>query len=344
MKKEPSHTPGSSKPSRHQFQHEVPTQIHDPEQDMMLLARWFHRALKNPAKFWGTLAAIAGGILALVILSNMVSFGSSSSHEVWTKLELAKTPAERVVLAEDHPQSPAAPWARLQAATEYYNQGFADLPNNRDVALPTLKKALDNFDAVAKAAPADSPAARAAAIGKARTLEARNELTKAVEQYQLVAKTWPGTAEAAEAKQMSESLQKPEAAAFYKDLYAYAPPKVTLPPGGSQNLEMPLLPSPPGGSTPGDAATSGLPATIPLLPPPPALPAATTDEPKVKAKATAEKPASPPAADKTAKPAAGTIPEIPFEGGAAPKSQPTAPAPKAETPKPASPAPAKTKS
>jgi hypothetical protein len=296
MKKQPTRSPSQPKPSpapsqprssysqpkplpsRHQYEHEVKTQIHDPEENMMVLARWAHRALKNPTRFWGTIVVVVGGVLALVLLSNLVWTGMSSSAEIWSKVETAKSPADRVQIAEDYPKSSAASWARLQAATEYYNQGFADLPNNRDVALPTLKKALDNFDAVAKEAAPDSPQARAAAMGKARTLEARNELAKAIEQYKLVAKTWPDSAEAAQAKELAAALEKPEAAEFYADLYKYSPSKVTLPPLSSQKFDMPLLPSPGSSSTglPAEMNPSGLPPTIPLLPPPPPSPVSKT--------------------------------------------------------------------
>ena len=128
---------------------------------------------ERPREILGAIAAIIAGLLGLVILSNVVWTGSSANAEVWAKMESVKSPADRVQLAEDFPGSSAATWARLQAATEYYNQGFADLPNNRDVALPNLQKAVANFDEVVKEAPKDSPQARAAALGKARALEAQ---------------------------------------------------------------------------------------------------------------------------------------------------------------------------
>ena len=86
-------------------------------------------------------------------------------------------------------------------------------------------------------------------IGKARCLEARNELAKAIEQYELVVKNWPDSPEAEQAKKLAEALKKPEAAAFYKELYAYNPPKVTLPPLGNERLNFP-------GRTGGIAASS----------------------------------------------------------------------------------------
>jgi len=113
------------------------------------------------------------------------------------------------------------------------------MPNNRDVALPAFGKALALYEQVARDAPKDSFQARVAALGKARALEARYELSKAIEQYQLVVKSWPGTPEADQAKQLADALQKPEAAAFYKDLYAYAPTKMTLPPFSTEKLDFP---------------------------------------------------------------------------------------------------------
>jgi hypothetical protein len=110
-----------------------------------------------------------------------------------------------------------------------------------------------------------------AALGKARALEMRNELSKAIEQYQLVAKEWPDTPEAGEAKRYAEVLKDPQAASFYKELYAYAPTKVTLPPDGTMNLPLPGAGLPPGGAmapgvNPGPGA-SALPDLPPALSP-----------------------------------------------------------------------------
>jgi hypothetical protein len=330
MKREPSRSGSQPKPaqSRHRFEHQVPTQIHDPEEDMMVLARWTHRAMKNPTRFWGTIIGAVAALMAVVLMSNMLLTGSSGSAEVWSRLETAKSPADRIKIADEFPSSPAAVWARLQAATEYYDTGFRDLPNNKDVALPNLKKALDNFDEVAREAPKDSPQARAAALGKARTLEARNELAKAIEQYELVEKTWPGSPEAAQAKKLAAELKKPEAAAFYKDLYAYTPTKVTLPPLGKENLDMPILPAPRTGPLlgPAEAMPGGLPPSIPLLPPPPPSPAAEGQA------ADASKTAKQATSGQTAP----VLPKSPFDSGiSTPKTKSVAPAPKGESPKPA---------
>ena len=60
MKNETVASPSQAKPvpARHQFDHQVPTVIHDPEEDMMVLARWAHRAMQNPTRFWGVIIGV----------------------------------------------------------------------------------------------------------------------------------------------------------------------------------------------------------------------------------------------------------------------------------------------
>src|SRR3954471_8409995 len=258
-------------PLRHQLDHAVPTVIHHPEEDMPLLARWVHRAMENQVRFWSLIAGLVVVVTALVVLSNGLSLGRSTSDAAWIRLETAKTPSERIEIAREYPKTQAEQWALLQAATEFYTQGFADLPANRDAALPALKKALDLFDEVAREALPDSPQARAAALGAARTLEARNEIDKAIKQYEKVASTWKGTPEAAEAERLAQALRRPENVKFYQELYAYKPREATLPPGGQGGFTLP--PNHP----PLDAPTMSPNLTNPLVlpPPPPSSPAPT---------------------------------------------------------------------
>ncbi len=236
---------------------------------MTTLGRWVHHALQEPRRYLAWPVAIVLAVVLIAVVWNLTSGRSSSDAEVWSKLDTAKTTADRVEVAKSNPGSSAATWAKLQAATEYLNQALADLPNNRDVALPTSRKALDLFEDVAREAPADSPQARVAALGKARVLEMRNELPKAIEQYELVAKDWPDSPEAAEARRYAEALKDPQAAAFYKELYAYSPTKMTLPPFGSETLPLPgsgVMPVPatkPGTSpTPAAKAPSNQPPAL----------------------------------------------------------------------------------
>src|SRR5579875_1422829 len=129
----------STPPVRHQLDHAVPTVIHNPEEDMTALGRFVHRAMLEPGKYLGRPALIIGGLFLAAIVWKLSTGGAPSTTEAWSKLETAKTPADRVEIAKAHPNAPVSTWALLQAATEYFNQALADLPNNRDVALPTSR-------------------------------------------------------------------------------------------------------------------------------------------------------------------------------------------------------------
>jgi hypothetical protein len=251
--------------TRHQLDHAVPTVIHNPEEDLPVLARWLHRAMQNQTRFWGVLIGVVVVVIAGAVLVNGWETGRSDTSQAWTELELAKTPAEREKVAQDFPESPVTDWARLQAATGFYNQGFDDLPANRDAALPRLKRALDLFEQVARSAAKDAPEARVAALGVARTLEARNELDKAIEQYEKVAQTWPGTPEARAAERLAAALKKPETVEFYKQLYAYKPVEMSLPPLGRQNLSLPPNHPPLNGPTVPTSTPFSLPPLVPGL-------------------------------------------------------------------------------
>ncbi len=226
---------------------------------MTALGRWLKHLLEQPASFWGwVLGGVSVCILGLALVQTLTG-KSSTGSEAWTKLMETRDPGDMAEIAKQFPGSPAAEWALLQAGSTFFDRGLADLPNNRDVAKPMLKKALDAYEQVVKSAPNDSPLARIAALGKARTLEASFELPQAIEAYEQVAKNWPDTAEAEEAKQLAEALKKPEAAAFYKDLYSYAPTKVTLP----QIDPSTMIPGLPGSSPGGSSPLSG---SLPTLP------------------------------------------------------------------------------
>jgi len=242
-------------PLKHEHVHEIPTVIHHPEEDLPLLARWLDSAMANQARFWTVIGAVVLLVVGLSVVGAVWSGESSASNSAWTELDTAKSAAERVEIASKYPDSPVERWALMQAAYEYYRTGFADLPNNRDAALPQLEKALTYYKQVAKEAPKDSVQARTAAFGVARTHEARNEIDKAIAQYEVVTKNWPESEEGKESKRLAELLKKPEAVAFYRELYTFKPTTATLAPMESTSIPIPPIGS--GGTVPS------------LLPPPP---------------------------------------------------------------------------
>ena len=317
---------------KHEFEHAAPTVIHDPEQDMTILARWLHRGMAQGPKFWYLLAGVVVVVVLISMLAGGLARGRSSVGQGWTELGLAQTPSQKIDVANAFPGTEIARVARLQAATDYFFTATRDLPGNRETALPQLQKALQEFQQVAKDAPKDSPEALAAAFGAARTLEARNELPEAIEAYKAVASGWPGTAEAKEAQALADRLKDPEAVAFYKELYAYKAPSATLPsslpglPADHPPLTGPAVPAGPL-STPTSDLLKGLTNPVPgsTMPPGPAPfdlapPPLTPRDSKPEA---APKPAAPnPGTDakETAQPKANELPKDPFSPSTKPKS------------------------
>ena len=159
---------------RHEQDRAAPTVIHDPEQGMNLLERKLRHLMENQVQFWTLAIGIVVVLVGVSLLASGLPFGRVSSNEAWTKLESAKTAEEGEEIARDYPKTPAQRSAPLLVAAEYYMRGFADLPTNKDVALPLLKKALDRFQEVVDDSPADSP--QALRRGARRGADARGAL------------------------------------------------------------------------------------------------------------------------------------------------------------------------
>jgi tetratricopeptide (TPR) repeat protein len=220
------------------------TVIHHYEEDDTLLASWLRKGLDQGPKFW----LLLGGSVALAVLIglliNKLSTSESSSSSAWTELMLAKGVNDLKKVADERPDSPVAGWALLRAAEARYREGFDDLPSNREAAMPLLKQALDLFQQAEQDSPKDSPQKRMAALGTARTYEARNELDSAIKQYETVASTYPGADEAKLAEAQAKVLKDPQSAQFYREFYAFKPKDVTLPPRGSSLFNIPGMPTP----------------------------------------------------------------------------------------------------
>jgi hypothetical protein len=280
MKDEPLTRP---KQPKHLKEH-APTVIHDPLADETLLARWFRQSYEKGPRFWLPVAGLLVGAIVLWMVVPKLTSGRSSSAASWEALMLAKDADDRVKVGQEATGLPAA-WALLQAAEARYQEAFADLPNNRDAALPLLSNAHDLFKQAYEKAPADSMPRRLAALGMARSLEARGDLDGAIQQYQVVTKSWPDSDEGKQAAKLIELLRRPESVAFYQKFSTYQPPELNLPPRGRGTFDdlpsMPTLPGLPQGHpaldgptipAPGLNMPGGLPGTVPAgsadIPPP----------------------------------------------------------------------------
>ncbi len=311
---------------KHEFEHAAPTVIHDPEQDMTILARWVHRGMAQGPKFWYLLGGVVVVVVALSMLANGLARGRSSVGRAWTELNAAQTPSQKVEVADAYPGTEIAHVARLQAASDHFFTATRDLPANREAAGPQLQKALELFRQVAKESPKDSPEALSAAMGTARTLEARNELPEAIEAYKAVASGWPASPEARNAEALAKRLEDPEVVAFYKELYTYKAPAASLPPGLPGFSGLPADHPPLNGPAIGAPALGGSDLLKGLTDPFPgsSLPAAPGPGPLD----IAPPPLTPPAAEATPRPAAkgeapakaDELPKDPFAPAAKPKS------------------------
>jgi hypothetical protein len=312
----------------HEHEHAEPTVIHHPEEDMTALARWLKHGMEQGTKFWLLVAGVVVVLVVVAVISSGLVASKSPTSEAWVELTQAKTPEERLKIAEAYPNTPVASWAKLMSAEEEYSNGIDALttPGKKELAGPRLKKALELFQEVAKDAPKDSSQALGGMLGAARTLEARNELPEAIEQYRLVASKFPNTPEAKQALELAKALEEPVNATFYKELYAYKPPANPGPGLGGPGS---LIPPPSSfGTTPG----SSLKSFIPDLPLPPGLDALPPSTSPIPAPSTTTIPLEAP---KTETPKTTEAPKAEAPKTEAPKTEaPKAEAPKTETPAP----------
>lgn len=210
----------------HQLDHAEPTVIHQNPEDMTILAQWLQRAMEQGPKFWLLVAGALVAVSGLAFLTSGLAVGKADGADAWGALNQAKTVEDRIKIADAHPKTAVAGWARLLSAREEYDYGVDDLttPGKKELAGPRLKKALDLFLQVANDAEKDSSQALGGLFGAARTLEARNELPEAIEQYKKVVEKFPDSPEAAQSRLLIKALAEPVNQAFYKELYAYTPP------------------------------------------------------------------------------------------------------------------------
>ena len=329
-----------------------PIHIHD-HGDETLLAGWLRKGMEKGSGFWISLIGMTAlGIAALWGLNSLLTRPIPGA-EAWESLmvpSIVNVPADDkryeglpavarpfVKIADDHPESNAAPWALLQAASQLHAQGMRDIPNRRDTGRPMLQQAIELYDRVLKAAKPDSPEALDATLGKARAQESRGDLKDAIATYNLVVSSFPTAFEAKEAEKRAKDLEDPEIAQFYNDLYAKDFSSFSPGSGGMSRGISPLgggaledvlksLPGlPEGGSTtaPG-RKSSGLPSNLLTPTPLPGTPGGATEaQPTVGPE---------PTAPAETIPSPDTSAEIPATAPTAPASPPagSTDAPKAE--------------
>lgn len=224
------------------LQDHAPTVLHHPEEDETILARWVRKGLEKGTTFWLTLAGV---VLGLFVLSNVLRQTGSSrpvEAQAWEQLILASGSPDAVktqISVGSQAQGAVAGWALLRAAEARYQEAFSDLPQNREAALPLLKESQDLFQKAYDQSGGYVYLKALAAMGIARTLEARGDVDGAVEQYRAIVKEFPGNPQAERAQALIEELQKPENIAFYQQFANLKTDEITLPPRGTDIFNLP---------------------------------------------------------------------------------------------------------
>ncbi|MEO8271127.1 MAG: hypothetical protein ABI557_15505 [Aureliella sp.] len=146
------------------------------------------------------LPAILGGLVILAIgaigWGLYSGYSKSQASAAWTEFYFNLTGGEAssfVDLADDHPGSAAAGWARQFAGDNYLQRGIGSMYSNRVEAKELLGKAIDAFEEVDQAA-SNSELRSKALLGLAQAHETLGETDKAASYYQQLAKiaTQPG--------------------------------------------------------------------------------------------------------------------------------------------------------
>lgn len=286
------------------------------------LADRLARGIESTRSF---LPAILGGLVIVAIAAIgwgvYSGYSKSQSSAAWTEFYFNLTGGDAdsfIDLADEHPGSAAAGWARQFAGDNYLQRGIGSMYSNRAEAKEFLGKAIDAFEEVDQGA--SNPELRAKALlGLAQAHESLGETDKAASYYQQLAKvaTQPGLIR--EANQRLAFVASDSGKSFYA-WFSQLDPKPDAP------IQLPsdmLLPP----TTPdlqfGPSDTELNSALGPVL----TDPAGTAEEDAIPIE-----PSSPPSL-----PAAGSVPALPA-AGSVPALQPAggdATAPAAEEEKPA---------
>jgi tetratricopeptide (TPR) repeat protein len=296
---------------------------HDLEKNE--LAHWLARIGRSLRSYTPHIAIgllIAAAAVAALVFMNMAA--REKTARAWAAYFEAQTPSQFEQLMLDYPDSPVVPYAQMQLAWTRLTEGKQRALDDRGASLQALDEAIERFEKVLKSPEPLADLKPQAALGVAMAKELQARVDEATRLYESIVTEYANQPAAQLAKQMLETLQKPEAAKFYAMLKNYQPPEpsLDLPPveGGPTFPGLPndplgdiaLPPSPPpidlvpGASTPPAAPTT--PAPPPPAPPEDLTPDSgeTPKNPDSASPAPAEtpQPAEPPAPPEDSAPAA----------------------------------------
>jgi hypothetical protein len=165
------------------------------------------------------LAALLLVAAAAVWWSKSSSAGSTAG---WQDLSAAfrkpsQTAEDFANVAELHPGTAAAAWARLNEGEAHLQSGIESLFSDREGAVRDLEDAQDAFEAVLDSKEIDAQLRVRALFGLARTLEASSDgdLKPALDRYEEIVRQYPDTVYEGLAQERIDALKSADAKSFY---------------------------------------------------------------------------------------------------------------------------------
>jgi tetratricopeptide (TPR) repeat protein len=203
-------------------------------------------------------AAVVGGIGAAWWYGQ----ASASTAESWTQLESAlfqQNPSadDFASVADKHPRSPAAAWAKLKEADDYFRSGMQAVYSDKEAALADLKKAQESYQKL-EAGGADripDDVRERALFGLGRCLEALSDgnTAAAIDVYRRLIDQFPDTMFKGIALDRIKALESEDAKDFYAWFHQQSPkPRDVQPLPFKKPETKPLDDSPAPDATSGD--------------------------------------------------------------------------------------------
>jgi len=192
------------------------------------------------AKTFATIKPYQNAILGMVLLVVVATVGYSwwvrqsaggrsagwdAFHETFGRLSQGEaSAADFDAIADQHPDTDVALWARVLAGDLHLAVGCNMLFVNKGVANQELRDAEDDYLKVLNAKRSGSEFRQRATFGLARARESQGNLQKALEHYEEVRTEWPDGAYAEAAAARLEDLKRPDTRLLY-DRFAKFDPK-----------------------------------------------------------------------------------------------------------------------
>lgn len=141
----------------------------------------------------------------------------SASEAAWTQFVKAQAADDYLTVADDHPGTAVAMWAKLRAGEEYLNQGLQVATTDKKTMEERLANAQQEFQEILQNSGAPEIVRERALFGLAVSRESLSggETQKAVEAYDELVRTYPNSRYARLAKERIEALKSEAAREFY---------------------------------------------------------------------------------------------------------------------------------